>query len=118
VAGSVASYKQFGFGPWRVALKEMGVPIGICGLHKRLRPEGLSYRGLSGKDLSLQVPGFLYVREPGLFLGDVSRCLNCKKYNLATKITRNLGTRSFSLFPLNVQRSKHLAQWSLECSFA
>ena len=43
--------------------------------------------------------------------------LNCKKYNLGAKITRNLGTSSFSLFPLNIQRSKYLAQWSLECSF-
>jgi len=43
--------------------------------------------------------------------------LNCKKYNLGAKITLNLGTSSFSLFPLNIQRSKYLAQWSLECSF-
>ena len=91
---------------------------GVCTYaQKRLRPEGLSYRGLSGKDLSVHLPGFLYVREPGGFLGDVSRCLNCKKYNLGAKITRNLGTSSFSLFPLNIQRSKYLAQWSLECSF-
>ncbi len=73
VAGPVASYKQFGFGLYLVALKETGVPIGICGLlkresmqdieigfalawresfaqgvctysQKRLRPEGRSYR--------------------------------------------------------------------------
>jgi hypothetical protein len=83
------------------------VPIGICGLLKRE----------SMQDISLHLPGFLYMRGPGLFLGDVSRCLNCKKYNLGAKITRNLGTSSFSLFPLNIQRSKYLAQWSLECSF-
>jgi [ribosomal protein S5]-alanine N-acetyltransferase len=35
VAGPVASYKQFGFGLYLAALKETGVPIGICGLLKR-----------------------------------------------------------------------------------
>ena len=35
MAGPVASYKQFGFGLYLVALKETGVPIGICGLLKR-----------------------------------------------------------------------------------
>jgi hypothetical protein len=35
VAGPVASYKQFGFGLYLEALKETGVPIGICGLLKR-----------------------------------------------------------------------------------
>ncbi|MFZ3214560.1 MAG: GNAT family N-acetyltransferase [Candidatus Acidiferrales bacterium] len=33
--GPVASYKRFGFGLYLVALKESGVPIGICGLLKR-----------------------------------------------------------------------------------
>jgi len=33
--GPVASYKQLGFGLYRVARKEAGVPIGICGLLKR-----------------------------------------------------------------------------------
>jgi len=37
---------------------------GVCTYaQKRRGPEGLSYRGLSGKDLSLHLPGFLYVRE-------------------------------------------------------
>jgi hypothetical protein len=45
-----------------------------------------------------------------------ARALVCKKYNLGAKITRKLGTSSFSLFPLNIRRSKYLAQWSLECS--
>jgi ribosomal-protein-alanine N-acetyltransferase len=35
MAGPVASYKQLGFGLYLVALKETGVPIGICGLLKR-----------------------------------------------------------------------------------
>jgi [ribosomal protein S5]-alanine N-acetyltransferase len=35
VAGPVASYQQFGFGLYLVALKETAVPIGICGLLKR-----------------------------------------------------------------------------------
>lgn len=35
VAGPVASYQQLGFGLYLVALKETGVPIGICGLLKR-----------------------------------------------------------------------------------
>lgn len=35
LAGPVASYEQFGFGLYLVALKETGVPIGICGLLKR-----------------------------------------------------------------------------------
>jgi [ribosomal protein S5]-alanine N-acetyltransferase len=35
VVGPVASYKQLGFGLYRMALKETGVPIGICGLLKR-----------------------------------------------------------------------------------
>ena len=34
-AGPVASYQQFGFGLYLVALKETGAPIGICGLLKR-----------------------------------------------------------------------------------
>ena len=33
--GPLASYKAFGFGLWRVALKESGDPIGMCGLLKR-----------------------------------------------------------------------------------
>ncbi|MCJ7434388.1 MAG: GNAT family N-acetyltransferase [Anaerolineales bacterium] len=33
--GPVASYKRFGFGLYLTALKESGVPIGICGLVKR-----------------------------------------------------------------------------------
>jgi hypothetical protein len=33
--GPVASYKRLGFGLYRVARKEAGVPIGICGLLKR-----------------------------------------------------------------------------------
>jgi ribosomal-protein-alanine N-acetyltransferase len=33
--GPVASYEKFGFGLFRVGLKESGIPIGICGLLKR-----------------------------------------------------------------------------------
>lgn len=33
--GPIASYEQFGFGPYRVALKDTDVPIGMCGLFKR-----------------------------------------------------------------------------------
>jgi ribosomal-protein-alanine N-acetyltransferase len=33
--GPIASYERFGFGLYRVELKETGVPIGICGLLKR-----------------------------------------------------------------------------------
>lgn len=33
--GPIASYEQHGFGPYRVALKETDVPIGMCGLFKR-----------------------------------------------------------------------------------
>jgi RimJ/RimL family protein N-acetyltransferase len=33
--GPLASYAQFGFGLFRVELKDDGVPIGICGLLKR-----------------------------------------------------------------------------------
>ncbi|HSK79657.1 MAG TPA: GNAT family N-acetyltransferase [Thermoanaerobaculia bacterium] len=33
--GPVASYERFGFGPYRVALREGDVPIGMCGLFKR-----------------------------------------------------------------------------------
>ncbi|MDQ5845388.1 MAG: GNAT family N-acetyltransferase [Acidobacteriota bacterium] len=33
--GPMASYERFGFGLYRVELKETGVPIGICGLLKR-----------------------------------------------------------------------------------
>lgn len=33
--GPVASYERFGFGMYRVGLKEGDVPIGICGLVKR-----------------------------------------------------------------------------------
>lgn len=33
--GPVASYERFGFGLYLTALKEGGVPIGICGLLKR-----------------------------------------------------------------------------------
>ena len=40
VAGAVASYQQFGFGLYLVALKETAVPIGICGLLKREIHEG------------------------------------------------------------------------------
>jgi RimJ/RimL family protein N-acetyltransferase len=35
LAGPVASYEQFGFGMYLVALKETGEAIGICGLLKR-----------------------------------------------------------------------------------
>jgi [ribosomal protein S5]-alanine N-acetyltransferase len=35
VTGAVASYQQFGFGLYLVALQETAVPIGICGLLKR-----------------------------------------------------------------------------------
>jgi RimJ/RimL family protein N-acetyltransferase len=35
LAGPVASYERFGFGLYRVELKETGEPIGICGLLKR-----------------------------------------------------------------------------------
>ena len=34
-AGPTASYERFGFGLWRVALKESAEPIGMCGLLKR-----------------------------------------------------------------------------------
>jgi len=33
--GPLASYERFGFGLWRVELKESGEPIGMCGLLKR-----------------------------------------------------------------------------------
>jgi [ribosomal protein S5]-alanine N-acetyltransferase len=33
--GPLASYERFGFGLWRVELKEGGEPIGMCGLLKR-----------------------------------------------------------------------------------
>lgn len=33
--GPVASYERFGYGAYRVALKESDVPIGMCGLFKR-----------------------------------------------------------------------------------
>lgn len=33
--GPVASYERFGYGAYRVALKETDVPIGMCGLFKR-----------------------------------------------------------------------------------
>jgi RimJ/RimL family protein N-acetyltransferase len=33
--GPMASYERFGFGLYLVALKDSGVPIGICGLIKR-----------------------------------------------------------------------------------
>ena len=33
--GPIASYRNFGFGLYLVALKDSGVPIGICGLLKR-----------------------------------------------------------------------------------
>jgi RimJ/RimL family protein N-acetyltransferase len=33
--GPVASYERFGFGLYLVALKETGVPVGMCGLLKR-----------------------------------------------------------------------------------
>jgi [ribosomal protein S5]-alanine N-acetyltransferase len=35
VDGPMASYQRFGFGLWRVALKDSSVPIGMCGLLKR-----------------------------------------------------------------------------------
>lgn len=34
-SGPGKSYKEFGFGLWRVSLKETETPIGICGLLKR-----------------------------------------------------------------------------------
>jgi len=34
-AGPIASYERFGFGLYRVDLKESGMPIGMCGLLKR-----------------------------------------------------------------------------------
>ncbi|QDK81672.1 GNAT family N-acetyltransferase [Spirosoma sp. KCTC 42546] len=33
--GSIKSYEEHGFGPYRVALKSNGVSIGMCGLFKR-----------------------------------------------------------------------------------
>ncbi len=33
--GPIASYERFGFGLFRVELRESGVPIGMCGLLKR-----------------------------------------------------------------------------------
>jgi ribosomal-protein-alanine N-acetyltransferase len=33
--GPHASYARFGFGLWRIELKETGTPIGLCGLLKR-----------------------------------------------------------------------------------
>jgi RimJ/RimL family protein N-acetyltransferase len=35
LTGPVASYERFGFGLYRVALKESGQPIGLCGVLKR-----------------------------------------------------------------------------------
>jgi RimJ/RimL family protein N-acetyltransferase len=34
-SGPIASYTRFGFGLYRVALKDTGTPIGMCGLLKR-----------------------------------------------------------------------------------
>ena len=130
-----------------VALKETGVPIGICGLlkresmqdienrfclarresfaqgvctysQKRLRPEGRSYRRrFLGKILEVAATRILVGwRAPRLIPRHDSCFPICKKYNFAAKITRNLGTSSFSLFPHKIQRSKYLAEWSLECS--
>ena len=36
VDGPLKSYAQYGFGPYVVKLKNSNVPIGLCGLHKRL----------------------------------------------------------------------------------
>jgi len=33
--GPLASYERFGFGLWRVGLKQSGEPVGMCGLLKR-----------------------------------------------------------------------------------
>ena len=33
--GPIKSYNQFGFGPYVVKLKASGLPIGLCGLHRR-----------------------------------------------------------------------------------
>lgn len=35
VNGPIKSYKENGYGLWAVALKESGIPIGMCGLIKR-----------------------------------------------------------------------------------
>jgi RimJ/RimL family protein N-acetyltransferase len=35
LAGPMASYEHYGFGLWLVALKESGLPVGMCGLLKR-----------------------------------------------------------------------------------
>lgn len=35
LSGPVASYEQYGFGLYRVELKESGLPIGTCGLLRR-----------------------------------------------------------------------------------
>jgi ribosomal-protein-alanine N-acetyltransferase len=41
LSGPMASYDRFGFGLYRVARKDSGEPIGICGLLKRESLEGV-----------------------------------------------------------------------------
>ena len=35
INGPQGLYKQYGYGPWLVSLKDLGQPIGMCGLFKR-----------------------------------------------------------------------------------
>jgi RimJ/RimL family protein N-acetyltransferase len=132
VAGAVASYQQFGFGLYLVALQETAVPIGICGLLKResmkdieigfaflerFWAKGYAYESAAVMDYprtslglkriaattalanrgSIQVLEntstriLVCAREHGLFRADVSRCLNCKKYNLGRENHTKLG---------------------------
>jgi RimJ/RimL family protein N-acetyltransferase len=57
VAGPVASYKQFGFGLHLMALKETGVPIGICGLRKRESMQDLEI-GFAWRDANPSLKAF------------------------------------------------------------
>jgi len=132
VAGLVASYQQFGFGLYLVALKETAVPIGICGLLKRESMKdieigfaflerfwamGYAYEAAVVMDCARTSLGLtrtaattalgnrgsirvlentstrilIGARERGLFRADVSRCLNCKKYNLGRENHTKLG---------------------------
>jgi len=91
---------------------------GVCTYsQKRRRPEGRTYRRrFVGKILEVAATRILVGwRAPRLIPRHVSCFPICKKYNFAAKITRNLGTSPFSLFPHKIQCSKYLAQWSLEC---
>jgi hypothetical protein len=59
---------------------------------KSLRPEGLSYRRFIRKRLEPTSTRIVVcARERGLFRADVSRGLNCKKYNLGRENHTKLG---------------------------